>query len=219
MMNFSQSDASKAEKQIYHDDESRQKDASERERDAELVKRCQSGDYAAFDELINLYRGKVYAMIYNMIRNDADAWDLSQDVFIKAWKALPNFEGRSAFFTWLYRIAHNVTYDWTRKKKISSSGEFEDYMIDQADPGGLANPKATDSPDTNLEREEVRNRITRAIDSLSIDHKEVILLKEVEGMSYQEIADSIGCSTGTVMSRLFYARKKLKEILGDIQND
>ena len=219
MMNISQSDSSKAEKQIYHDDESRQKDASERERDAELVKRCQSGDYSAFDELINLYTGKVYAMIYNMIRNDADSWDLSQDVFIKAWKALPKFEGRSAFFTWLYRIAHNVTYDWTRKKKISSSGEFEDYMIDQADPGGLANPKATDSPDTNLEREEVRNRITRAIDSLSIDHKEVILLKEVEGMSYQEIADSIGCSTGTVMSRLFYARKKLKEILGDIQND
>ncbi len=219
MMNISQSDSSKAEKQIYRDDESRQKDASERERDAELVKRCQSGDYAAFDELINLYRGKVYAMIYNMIRNDADAWDLSQDVFIKAWKALPNFEGRSAFFTWLYRIAHNVTYDWTRKKKISSSGEFEDYMIDQADPGGIANPKATDSPDASLQREEVRNRITRAIDSLSIDHKEVILLKEVEGMSYQEIADSIGCSTGTVMSRLFYARKKLKEILGDIQND
>tara|TARA_Y100000814_G_scaffold97968_1_gene67914 strand:+ start:56 stop:712 length:657 start_codon:yes stop_codon:yes gene_type:complete len=218
-MNISQSDSSKAEKQIYRDDESRQKDASERERDAELVKRCQSGDYAAFDELINLYRGKVYAMIYNMIRNDADAWDLSQDVFIKAWKALPNFEGRSAFFTWLYRIAHNVTYDWTRKKKISSSGEFEDYMIDQADPGGIANPKATDSPDASLQREEVRNRITRAIDSLSIDHKEVILLKEVEGMSYQEIADSIGCSTGTVMSRLFYARKKLKEILGDIQND
>ena len=219
MMNISQSDSSKAEKLIYHDDESRQKDASERARDAELVKRCQSGDYAAFDELIKLYRGKVYAMIYNMIRNDADSWDLSQDVFIKAWKALPKFEGRSAFFTWLYRIAHNVTYDWTRKKKISSSGEFEDYMIDQADPGGLANPKVTDSPDINLEREEVRNRITRAIDSLSIDHKEVILLKEVEGMSYQEIADSIGCSTGTVMSRLFYARKKLKEILGDIQND
>ena len=183
-MNFSQSDSSKAEKQIYHDDELRQKDASERERDAELVNRCQSGDYAAFDALINLYRGKVYAMIYNMIRNDADSWDLSQDVFIKAWKALPKFEGRSAFFTWLYRIVHNVTYDWTRKKKISSSGEFEDYMIDQADPGGIANPKATDSPDASLQREEVRNRITRAIDSLSIDHKEVILLKEVEGINY-----------------------------------
>ena len=92
-------------------------------------------------------------------------------------------------------------------------------MIDQADPGGIANPKATDLPDASLQREEVRNRITRAIDSLSIDHKEVILLKEVEGMSYQEIADSIDCSTGTVMSRLFYARKKLKEILGDIKND
>ena len=158
-------------------------------------------------------------MIYNMIRNDADSWDLSQDVFIKAWKALPKFEGRSAFFTWLYRIAHNVTYDWSRKKKISSSGEFEDYMVDQVDPGGLTNPKGVDSPDSELEREEVRGKITKAINSLSTDHKEVVLLKEVEGMSYQEIADSVGCSTGTVMSRLFYARKKLKEILGDIQND
>ena len=218
-MNFSHSDSSKAEKQTCRDDESSQNEASERVRDAELVKRCQAGDYSAFDELINLYRGKVYAMIYNMIRNDADSWDLSQDVFIKAWKALPKFEGRSAFFTWLYRIAHNVTYDWSRKKKISSSGEFEDYMVDQVDPGGLTNPKGVDSPDSELEREEVRGKITKAIDSLSTDHKEVVLLKEVEGMSYQEIADSVGCSTGTGMSRLFYARKKLKEILGDIQND
>ena len=92
-------------------------------------------------------------------------------------------------------------------------------MVDQIDPSGLTNPKGGDSPDSELEREEVRGKITKAIDSLSTDHKEVVLLKEVEGMSYQEIADSVGCSTGTVMSRLFYARKKLKEILGDIQND
>ena len=109
-------------------------------------------------------------------------------MFIKAWKALPKFEGRSAFFTWLYRVAHNVTYDWSRKK-ISSSGEFEDYMVDQVDPGGLTNPEV-DSPDSELEREEVRGKITKAINSLSTDHKEVVLLKEVEGMSYQDV-DSV----------------------------
>jgi RNA polymerase sigma-70 factor (ECF subfamily) len=158
-------------------------------------------------------------MIYNMIRNDADSWDLAQDVFIKAWKALPKFEGRSAFFTWLYRIAHNVTYDWTRKKKISVVGEFEDRIVNDTDPGAVAVPKVIDSPDVSLERKEVKNKISEAIDALSSDHKEIILLKEVDGLSYQEIAESVGCSTGTVMSRLFYARKKLKEILGDIRND
>ena len=83
----------------------------------------------------------------------------------------------------------------------------------------MAVPKVVDSPDVSLERKEVKNKISEAIDALSSDHKEIILLKEVDGLSYQEIAESVGCSTGTVMSRLFYARKKLKEILGDIRND
>ena len=217
-MNFSLSDSSKAVERLNQNEEPQDTKACNKERDAELVERCQKGDYAAFAELITLYRGKEYAMIYNMIRNDADSWDLAQDVFIKAWKALPKFEGRSAFFTWLYRIAHNVTYDWTRKKKISSAGEFDDRIVNDA-PGAVAVPKVVDSPDVSLERKEVKNKISEAIDALSSDHKEIILLKEVDGLSYQEIAESVGCSTGTVMSRLFYARKKLKEILGDIRND
>ena len=218
-MNFSLSDSSKAVERLNQNEEPQDTKACNKERDAELVERCQKGDYSAFDELITLYRGKVYAMIYNMIRNDADSWDLAQDVFIKAWKALPKFEGRSAFFTWLYRIAHNVTYDWTRKKKISVVGEFEDRIVNDTDPGAVAVPKVIDSPDVSLERKEVKNKISEAIDALSSDHKEIILLKEVDGLSYQEIAESVGCSTGTVMSRLIYARKKLKEILGDIRND
>ena len=218
-MNFPLPDSSKAVERLNQNEESHDTKAFNKERDAELVERCQNGDYSAFDELITLYRGKVYAMIYNMIRNDADSWDLAQDVFIKAWKALPKFEGRSAFFTWLYRIIHNVTYDWTRKRKISSAGEFDDRIVNEADPAAMAIPKVFDSPDTSLEREEVKNKITDAIDTLSPDHKEVILLKEIDDLSYQEIADAVGCSTGTVMSRLFYARKKLKEILGDIRND
>ena len=158
-------------------------------------------------------------MIFNMIRNDADAWDLSQEVFIKAWKALSKFEGRSAFYTWIYRIAHNVTYDWMRKKKIEGAGEFNDEMLNEAEPGALTSPKAFDSPDQNLQRDELRDKITIAINSLSEDHREVILLKEVEGLSYQEIAESIGSSIGTVMSRLYYARKKLQEILKDNDYD
>ena len=214
-MNFSLSDSSNEDEKLYRNEEPLETETSNKERDAQLIERCQSGDYTAFDELITLYRGKIYAMIFNMIRNDADAWDLSQDVFIKAWKALSKFEGRSAFYTWLYRIAHNVTYDWIRKKKIEGTGEFNDEILNEADPGALTAPKAYDSPDQNIQRTELRDKIKMAINSLSDDHREVILLKEVEGLSYQEIAESIGSSIGTVMSRLYYARKKLQVTLKD----
>jgi RNA polymerase sigma-70 factor (ECF subfamily) len=185
------------------------------ERDRKLVKLCKAGDNQAFDELVTLYRGKVYAMILNMIHNDADAWDLSQDVFVKAWKALPRFESRSAFYTWLYRITHNVTYDWIRKRKRVVFGEFEDSLIEEAEPGALTAPKPQDLPDAAMERSELRGRIARAIESLSDDHREVILRKEIDGLSYQEIAEIAGCSVGTVMSRLFYARKKLQAALAE----
>ncbi|HIG82562.1 MAG TPA: sigma-70 family RNA polymerase sigma factor [Verrucomicrobia bacterium] len=218
-MNFSLSDSSNEKEQLYRNEESLETETSNKERDALLIERCQSGDYTAFDELITVYRGKIYAMIFNMTRNEADAWDLSQDVFIKAWKALSKFEGRSAFYTWLYRIAHNVTYDWIRKKKIGGAGEFNDEMLNEAEPGALTSPKASDSPDQNVQRAELRDKITIAINSLSEDHREVILLKEVEGLSYQEIAESIGSSIGTVMSRLYYARKKLQETLKDNNYD
>ncbi len=218
-MNFSLSDSSNEEEQLCRNEESLEKETSNKERDALLIERCQSGDYTAFDELITVYRGKIYAMIFNMIRNDADAWDLSQDVFIKAWKALSKFEGRSAFYTWIYRIAHNVTYDWMRKKKIEGAGEYNDEMLNEVEPGALTSPRVLDSPDQNLQRNELRDKITTAINSLSEDHREVILLKEVEGLSYQEIAESIGSSIGTVMSRLYYARKKLQETLKDNDYD
>ena len=187
-----------------------------RERDEALVKACQSGHLNAYDELVTLYRGKVYAMIVNMIRNEADAWDLAQDVFIKAWKALPKFEARSAFYTWLYRITHNVTYDWMRKKKVRGDSEFDDSLITQAEPGALTAPKETGTPDEVISRGELGDRLETAIESLSTDHRAVILLKEVDGLSYQEIADTLDCSMGTVMSRLFYARKKLQILLQDL---
>ncbi len=185
--------------------------------DSELVSRSQAGDLAAFDQLVTRYRGKVYAMIVNMIHNEADAWDLAQDAFVKAWKALPRFEARSNFYTWLYRIAHNVTYDWLRKKRVRGDGtEFDDSIrsesIESAAPTA---PRGVARPDENAEKSELRLRIETAIEKLSPDHRAVILLKEVDGLKYQEIADTVGCSIGTVMSRLFYARKKLQALLKD----
>jgi RNA polymerase sigma-70 factor (ECF subfamily) len=185
--------------------------------DGELVIRSQSGDMGAFDQLVTRYRGKVYAMIVNMIHNEADAWDLAQDTFVKAWKALPRFEARSNFYTWLYRIAHNVTYDWLRKRRVRGDGtEFDDSIrIDTIESAAPTAPKPASRPDESAEKSELRNRIESAIAKLSPDHRDVILLKEIDGLKYQEIADRVGCSIGTVMSRLFYARKKLQTLLKD----
>ncbi|MGI9243753.1 MAG: sigma-70 family RNA polymerase sigma factor [Verrucomicrobiales bacterium] len=186
-------------------------------RDQALVLLCQGGDNTAFDQLVTHYRGKVYAMIVNMIRNDAEAWDLSQDVFVKAWKALPKFEARSSFYTWLYRITHNVTYDWMRKRKITSGTEFDDQIALDAEPGARTAPRTALQPDESLHGGELKAQIDAAIQGLSADHRQAILLKEIEGLSYQEIADVAECSIGTVMSRLFYARKKLQEKLQDLR--
>lgn len=185
--------------------------------DSDLVERSQAGDMRSFDQLVTRYRGKVYAMIVNMIHNEADAWDLAQDAFVKAWKALPRFEARSNFYTWLYRIAHNVTYDWLRKRKVRGDGtEFDDSIrMDSIESAAPTAPKGIARPDENVENSELRFRIESAISKLSPDHRAVILLKEVDGLKYQEIADTVGCSIGTVMSRLFYARKKLQILLKD----
>ena len=185
--------------------------------DGELVIRSQSGDMGAFDQLVTRYRGKVYAMIVNMIHNEADAWDLAQDTFVKAWKALPRFEARSNFYTWLYRIAHNVTYDWLRKRRVRGDGtEFDDSIrIEAIESAAPTAPRPIPRPDESAEKSELRLRIEIAIGKLSPDHRDVILLKEIDGLKYQEIADRVGCSIGTVMSRLFYARKKLQTLLKD----
>lgn len=183
--------------------------------DAVLVRGAQAGDYSSFDALVTKHRGKVYAMIMNMVKNDADAWDLTQDSFIKAWKALAKFENRSKFSTWLFRISHNVVYDWMRKKKIRSEGELDDELlnINQIDASAATAPKQSPRPDEALTGSELRAQIDQALNKLSPEHKETILLREVQGMDYKEIAEVMECSLGTVMSRLFYARKKLQTIL------
>ncbi len=195
-------------------------DSSEKtpeEDDSVLVKRAQSGDYTAFDELVKRHRGKVYAMIINMVKHDADAWDLAQDSFVKAWKALPKFEARSKFSTWLFRISHNVVYDWMRKKKIRPEGEFNDEVMESTniEPGALTAPSRPDRPDQVMAANELREKIQAAMATLSPNHQEVVLLREVQGLEYKEIAEALDCSVGTVMSRLFYARKKLQTLLRD----
>jgi len=184
----------------------------------DLVKQCQAGDTEAFDELVTRYRTRVFSMIYNMVRNEQDAWDLAQDSFVKAWKSIKRFRGRSSFYTWIYRIVMNVTIDWLRKKQVKGAGaEFDDAVeLKEIDPASRTVPKADALPFETMERSEIRARIEKAIAQLSPEHRAVILMKEIEQMQYHEIAEALGCSIGTVMSRLFYARKKLQNLLRDV---
>jgi len=184
--------------------------------DLDLVRRAQDGDARAFDTLVTKYRGRVYSMTYHLVQNESDAWDLAQDAFIKAWRALPQFKLDASFYTWLYRIAHNCAYDWLRKRKIDNAGEFDDNRADhQPDPTAEAVPHAFTRPDKAMANAELGARIRSAVAKLSEEHRTAILLREVEGMPYDDIAKVMNTSIGTVMSRLFYARKKLQELLKD----
>ena len=184
----------------------------------DLVKQCQAGRAEAFDELVTRYRTRVFAMIYNMVHNEQDAWDLAQESFIKAWKSIKRFRGHSSFYTWIYRIVMNVTIDWLRKKHVKGAGaEFDDALqLKEIDPAAKTVPKADPLPHEQMERREIQAKIDKAIAQLSPEHRAVILMKEIEEMQYHEIAETLGCSIGTVMSRLFYARKKLQNLLRDV---
>jgi RNA polymerase sigma-70 factor (ECF subfamily) len=186
--------------------------------ESELIRQAQNGNTGAFDELVGRFRNRVFGMIYNMVHNEQDAWDLAQDSFVKAWKSIGRFRGQSSFYTWLYRIVMNVTIDWLRKKQVKGSGaEFDDSIqLKDIDPASRTVPKADALPHEKMERQEIRARIEAAIAQLSPEHRAVILMKEMEDMQYHEIAESLGCSIGTVMSRLFYARKRLQNMLRDV---
>ena len=156
-------------------------------------------------------------MIRNMIHQEADAWDISQDVFIKAWHGLPRFEAKARFSTWLYRIARNAVYDWLRKRKIETVGELNDEIFtrEKIDSASFTTPAGGESPADTMAHGELRVKIQAALAKLSPDHREIVLLKDVQGFSYKEIADSLSITLGTVMSRLYYARQKLQAMLKD----
>jgi RNA polymerase sigma-70 factor, ECF subfamily len=185
--------------------------------DVELVKRCQAGDSSAFNDLITRYRSKVFTMIYGMVQNEQDAWDLAQEGFLKAWKSIHRFKGESSFYTWLYRIMTNVTIDSLRRKGIRGEAEFDDRIAPvNVEPGSRTTPSSSPLPNKKLEYREIRERIDEAIAKLSPEHRAVIVMKEIEDLQYSEIAEILSCSLGTVMSRLFYARKKLQGLLRDL---
>jgi RNA polymerase sigma-70 factor (ECF subfamily) len=179
--------------------------ASQQFQDLELTRRSQAGDTEAFDELVTRYRTKVFSMIFCMGRNEHDARDLAQEAFLKAWQSIHRFNGRSSFYTWLYRIAVNLTIYSIRRK-----GNREEVELNDAIPSTLP------CPGVNYQRSEIREHVNAALAKLSPEHRVVVMLKDVEGMQYRQIAEVLNLSMGTVMSRLFYARKKLQFMLKSI---
>jgi len=181
--------------------------------DLETVRAAQAGDRAAFDRLVERHKDIVYAVAYRFAKDPDLALDLSQDVFIRAYRGIKSFRGKSSFSTWLYRIAMNTCIDYTRKwsrsvDSLAVPEEVAEYAA--SEPIVATHPR---QPGANALSSELGEQIQKAIDLLPEYHRSVFVLYEIEGLSYKDIAEVVGCSIGTVMSRLHYARKKLRTML------
>ena len=182
--------------------------------DQTLILQCRAGDQAAFRELVKRYQQKAYGIALSMLRNADDAMDVTQEAFIKVHRYLDNFKGSSSFYTWLYRITVNLCIDHIRKNKKAQTVEYEDAMDHDEAQGGELLPSTMDmDPARNLDRRELRELIDRALERLSPTHRAVILMREVEGLSYREMAEVMEVSMGTIMSRLFHARRRMQTAL------
>jgi RNA polymerase sigma-70 factor, ECF subfamily len=187
-----------------------------KELDIELVERVQQGDKAAFDLLVLKYQQKVVNLISRFVSDHSECYDVAQETFIKAYRALPNFRGDSQFYTWLYRIAANTA----KNHLASKSRKTPNYSVDVDDAehfGGESGLKEFTTPENLMLTDEIKHTIYAAIEALPDDLKSAITLREIEGLSYEEIASVMDCPIGTVRSRIFRARdaidKELRPLL------
>ncbi|MCB9777959.1 MAG: sigma-70 family RNA polymerase sigma factor [Alphaproteobacteria bacterium] len=183
--------------------------------DHELVKAVLAGDGTAYRGLVERYQGRIHNVVYGMVRNPEDAKDLTQEAFVKAYKNLHRFRLESSFYTWLCRIAMNVSIDHLRRQKVRRAELFEEGVATKDAGGVISLAHRREDPGRNLERKRLGARIVEALDELPEDQKQVIVLREIEGLAYKEIAEVMDIPEGTVMSRLYYARKKLQAALSD----
>lgn len=181
----------------------------ERDQTFELLTQAQNGDQGAFAELIKLYHGQVYAQVFRMMRNTEDAKEVVQLAWIKVWNKLDSFRFESAFSSWLYRVATFTALDAIRKRDSRRESLYEDPE-ESALVSDAASVVAPPEQIRILEREEIRQRFAEALDQLPEHHRTALMLRENHGLSYKEIADRVGCKPGTVMSRIFNARKAIQ---------
>jgi len=182
----------------------------------DLVSRAQSGDLAAFDSIMLLYRERLYSVIYNMTFNHEDAADLSQEAFVKAFRSLTKFKGKSSFFTWLYRIGVNMTLSHLQRKKARRFFSFE--QISEGNASGKYLDKFSSSESSSVRNtllNELHEKLNEALLKLSDKHRTIVVLYEIDGLSHREIATIMKCTEGTVRSRLHYAKIQLQSLLSD----
>jgi RNA polymerase sigma-70 factor (ECF subfamily) len=180
--------------------------------DIKQVERFLSGDVRAFEFLFDKYREKVYRIAYRFVRDKEDALEVAQDVFLRVYTSLAKFKTDSKFFTWLYRVAVNRAIDFTRQRKSRPVIDMDPEILD-AQVGASSGKGLGVDPASLAEEKDLEEHLARAVRKLSEKHRAVFLLHAMENLSYKEIAVVMNCSIGTVMSRLFYARKKLQELL------
>jgi len=177
-----------------------------------LIERCRAGDIAAFEPLVEKYRQRVWRLAFQVLRDREEAWDCAQDAFVRAFQSLASFRGQSAFYSWLFRIAMNVATDRLRARSAQARA-FGNQPV-RAEEWERTAPDHGERPDQAALGAERRLRISRALDTLPPNARTIIMLSDVEGLSYREIASVLNCPIGTVMSRLHNARKRLRSALG-----
>ena len=191
---------------------------SEQRDELALVKRAQEGEMPAYDELVRRYQERIYATVYHMTSNHEDANDLAQETFIKAFRALKSFKGDSSFFTWLYRIAVNKTINFLKQRKNRTQLSLNDLDFNAEHDPDLIALISDKTPRRDLSLTELQEKLNEAMLKLSDVHRLVVTLHDVQGLSHEEISKIMDCNTGTVRSRLFYARQQLQAHLSDYLN-
>ena len=189
--------------------------------DQELVSRYRQGDQQAFELLVKRYQRKVYSLAFGIVHNADDAMDVSQEAFVKVHRYIDKFQGSASFYTWLYRIVVNLCIDHLRRAGRAQSVEYDD-AIDRAgvlSAEAIVPSRLGTNPGTNLQNKELLQVIQAGLDQLSPNHRAVIVMREVEGLSYKEMAKIMRCSKGTIMSRLFHARRRLQAYLRQALNE
>ena len=186
--------------------------------DDALVGWAQKGDTEAFEQLVFRHRDKIYARAMMMMRNEQEALDLSQEAWVKSWQRLHQFQGDSSFATWMTRIVINLCLDQIRRQKKMRAESFEQI---EEDLGGVERQMAVEhvNPTEGLEKDELRKRIDEAMAKLTEAHRTVLVMHEFQGLEYKEIAKRVDISIGTVMSRLFYARRRMASLLQGLRRE
>ena len=184
--------------------------------DAELIERCRQGDQAAYRVLFDRHGRDAFVLARRIVGSEQDAEDVVQEAFLKAFRSLDRFRGGSAFYTWLYRIVYNGAIDRLRKTGRVRTVDYDDAIERREDTDGAADllpPRQDADPGRVAARRELKEQMEAALERLSDAHRAVLVLREVQGLTYEEIAEVVGCPKGTVMSRLHHARRRMQELL------